>query len=262
MKDLEFEELINLYLDNEISEKQMKRLKAFISSSAKHKSLFDQYCKLHQASQLALSKKKISKSTKKTISRNSKRNVTKNSEENKIVKINKNTGEAVFESDKIAKKNKKKVISVLFSTSVAAACFGFSAVSLYLYKYDKDPVNRFPTLHTASKDFPDRLNSLDKNLTRSVLVKNYEDTTATDKNTSNDSRNNPTEIKLKEVSNNYATLANYLNYPYMKNLNGHIFSKRSIGEIENSSSINKNYSINNYDRSNFRTQNASFRFVR
>lgn len=49
-----FQELINLYLDKEISEDQLNLLKKEIEKSDKKKKLFSFYCRLHHASKLAL----------------------------------------------------------------------------------------------------------------------------------------------------------------------------------------------------------------
>ena len=54
MKFYKFRELINLYLDKEITDDQLDLLKAEIRVSVEKKKLFSFYCRLHHASRLAL----------------------------------------------------------------------------------------------------------------------------------------------------------------------------------------------------------------
>lgn len=54
MTDETFTELVNLYLDKEISEKDLRRLKAELSADARRRRLFVERSRLHTAMQLAL----------------------------------------------------------------------------------------------------------------------------------------------------------------------------------------------------------------
>jgi len=54
MTEEKFTELVNLYLDKEISESGLAELKAELASDAKRKAEFQERCRLHQAMRLAL----------------------------------------------------------------------------------------------------------------------------------------------------------------------------------------------------------------
>jgi hypothetical protein len=54
MKEEKFTELVNLYLDNEISERGLAQLKAELQENAARKAEFTERCRLHQAMRLAL----------------------------------------------------------------------------------------------------------------------------------------------------------------------------------------------------------------
>ena len=54
MTEAKFTELVNLYLDKEISENGLAELKVELAASAVRKAEFRERCRLHQAMRLAL----------------------------------------------------------------------------------------------------------------------------------------------------------------------------------------------------------------
>ena len=52
MKDTRFIELINLYIDRQISPEETSELEAEIRANARHRQVYQQYCKMHRATKL------------------------------------------------------------------------------------------------------------------------------------------------------------------------------------------------------------------
>ncbi|MDP4610016.1 MAG: hypothetical protein NWT02_02395 [Opitutales bacterium] len=73
MIDEKFSELVNLYLDKEISSSELETLKAELAANADRKADFTERCRLHQAMRLALGASTSSKATRRRSSPSSTR---------------------------------------------------------------------------------------------------------------------------------------------------------------------------------------------
>ena len=54
MTEEKFTELVNLYLDKEISERGLAQLKCELAANVEHKDEFAEHCRMHQAMCMAL----------------------------------------------------------------------------------------------------------------------------------------------------------------------------------------------------------------
>ena len=131
-----FKELVNLYLDKEISEDQLSLLKAEICSNQEKRKLFSYYVRLHQATKLALVRMKAGPSHFEQITNFNSELLT----EAKTITVDFGSGEIIGSATGINNRNVKKKSNIYryLGSMAASICLTFVIISSVFMLSQKD----------------------------------------------------------------------------------------------------------------------------
>lgn len=164
MKFSKFKELVNLYLDKEISEDQLSLLKAEIRANKEKRKLFSLYFRLHQATKLALVRMKAEPSQFEQID-------NLNSElfsEAKTITVDFGSGEIIGSATGVENRceEKKSNFNLIWGAMAASICLSFVIISAVFMGSDKDNI-----LVETSVEFAEKVEPVSKpNLENNELV--------------------------------------------------------------------------------------------